>query len=80
LLRQSTVVTSPAASLSRLSGVSGLSRSFSGSAVAYYGRPVHNNPPTHILFVGNLPWSATKEEMEELFAQYGEVRAVRLRV
>jgi len=80
LLRQATAVTLPAPSLTRLSGVSGVSRSFSRSAVAYISRPVHNNPPSHILFVGNLPWSATKVEVEELFGQYGEVADVRLRV
>lgn len=30
------------------------------------------------LFVGNLPFSATTEEVRELFAQHGEVTAVNL--
>ena len=30
------------------------------------------------LFVGNLPYSATEEELRELFAQYGEVQSVKL--
>jgi len=30
------------------------------------------------LFVGNLPWSTTEQELEELFAQYGQVEEVHL--
>ena len=30
------------------------------------------------IYVGNLPFSATEEEIEELFAQYGEVVSVKL--
>ena len=30
------------------------------------------------IFVGNLPFSATTEEVRELFAQHGEVTAVNL--
>ncbi len=30
------------------------------------------------LYVGNLPFSATEDEVRDLFAQYGEVHSVRL--
>jgi|TARA_B110000438_G_scaffold282653_1_gene309904 RNA recognition motif-containing protein len=30
------------------------------------------------LYVGNLPWTCSEEEIEALFAQYGEVRSARI--
>ena len=30
------------------------------------------------LYVGNLPWSSTEEELENHFSQYGSVKAVRI--
>lgn len=30
------------------------------------------------LYVGNLPFSATEDQLRDLFAQYGEVQSVRL--
>ncbi len=30
------------------------------------------------LYVGNLPFSVTEEQIQELFAQHGEVQAVRM--
>ncbi len=30
------------------------------------------------IYVGNLPWSATEEQVQELFAQYGNVLSVKL--
>lgn len=30
------------------------------------------------IYVGNLPWSATEDEIHDLFAQYGEVASVKL--
>ena len=30
------------------------------------------------LYVGNLPWGATEEELENHFSQYGTVNAVRI--
>lgn len=30
------------------------------------------------VYVGNLPYSATEDEIKELFAQYGEVQSVKL--
>lgn len=30
------------------------------------------------IYVGNLPWSATEEQVKELFGQYGDVLSVKL--
>ncbi|MBQ7456310.1 MAG: RNA-binding protein [Desulfovibrio sp.] len=30
------------------------------------------------IYVGNLPWSATEEQVRELFQTYGEVQSVKL--
>ncbi len=30
------------------------------------------------IYVGNLPWSATEEQVQSLFAEYGEVASVKL--
>ena len=30
------------------------------------------------IYVGNLPWSATEEQVQDLFAEYGEVISVKL--
>lgn len=30
------------------------------------------------LFVGNLPWSATEQELQEAFGQFGEIEDVHL--
>ena len=30
------------------------------------------------IYVGNLPWSATEEQVQDLFAQYGNVISVKL--
>jgi len=30
------------------------------------------------IYVGNLPWSTTEEEVRDAFAQYGEVHSVKL--
>lgn len=71
-----------AASLPRLTAVrpsGALARSFSCSAVAHFGPSVQPNPPSHVLFVGNLPWNSTKEQLQDLFAEFGEVTSVRIR-
>ena len=71
-----------AASLPRLAAVrpaGALARSFSCSAIAHFGPSVQANPPSHVLFVGNLPWSSTKEELQALFAEFGDVTSVRIR-
>jgi len=30
------------------------------------------------IYVGNLPWSATEEDVRDAFANYGEVKSVKL--
>ena len=30
------------------------------------------------IYVGNLPWSATEEQVQELFSEYGNVLSVKL--
>lgn len=30
------------------------------------------------IYVGNLPWSATEEQIQDLFANYGSVHSVKL--
>lgn len=30
------------------------------------------------IYVGNLPWSATEEQVQDLFAEYGNVLSVKL--
>ena len=30
------------------------------------------------LYVGNLPWTASEEELESLFAKHGDVKTVRI--
>ena len=30
------------------------------------------------IYVGNLPWAATEEQVQDLFAEYGKVLSVKL--
>jgi RNA recognition motif-containing protein len=34
--------------------------------------------PLITLYVGNLPWETTPEELEQIFGEFGEVRAARV--
>jgi len=34
--------------------------------------------PHITLYVGNLPWETSPEELEQIFGEYGEVKAVRI--
>ena len=36
------------------------------------------NPPSSVLFVGNLSWDATEESIWDVFAEHGDVKGVRL--
>jgi nucleolin len=36
------------------------------------------NPPSTVLFVGNLSWSATEDSLWDVFAEYGDVKSVRV--
>ncbi|CAA7264050.1 unnamed protein product [Cyclocybe aegerita] len=56
------------------------SRAFSQTAVwaNFGGHDRPRNPPSDSIFIGNLPWSATKEELVELFSEFGTVANVRI--
>jgi len=63
-----------------LRGVAGISsRSFSQSAPVNLGHSIQPNVPSRVLFVGNIPWSSTKEELQELFREFGDILSVRIR-
>jgi len=50
-----------------------------GLATALYGSSAHgDNGDVVTLYVGNLPFTAKKEEVEDLFRPYGTVHDVRL--
>ncbi|KAI9466569.1 hypothetical protein BJY52DRAFT_829 [Lactarius psammicola] len=36
------------------------------------------SPPSTVLFVGNLPWSADENSLWDVFAEYGDVKSVRV--
>jgi nucleolin len=36
------------------------------------------NPPSSVLFVGNLSWEATEDSIWDVFGEYGDVKGVRL--
>ena len=36
------------------------------------------NPPSSVLFVGNLSWDASEDSLWEVFAEYGDVKSVRV--
>jgi nucleolin len=36
------------------------------------------SPPNTVLFVGNLSWNATEDSLWEVFAEYGDVKSVRV--
>lgn len=37
-----------------------------------------DEPASATVFVGNLPWSATEEELREFFAECGDINSVRI--
>lgn len=52
-------------------------RAFNNST-SNYERP--RNPPSDTIFVGNVPWETTKEELAELFSDFGTIAGeVRMR-
>ncbi|KAF9040047.1 hypothetical protein BJ165DRAFT_1495054 [Panaeolus papilionaceus] len=55
-------------------------RAFSQSAVSLFERERRGprNPPSNILFVGNLPWTATEETVRETLAPFGQIERVTL--
>jgi len=60
------------------------SRAFSQSAPTTFERQQESTnqylaEESETIFVGNLPWSATKDEITELFSEFGPVVNVRIR-
>ncbi|PPR02532.1 hypothetical protein CVT24_001958 [Panaeolus cyanescens] len=55
-------------------------RAFSQSAVTLFERDNRRqkNPPSNVLFVGNLPWTVTEDIVRETFAPFGQVERVTL--
>ncbi|KAF8949970.1 hypothetical protein BDZ97DRAFT_1668273 [Flammula alnicola] len=51
-------------------------RAFSNTAPAFVGRT--RNEPSDNVFLGNLPWSTTKEDIVELLEDFGQVTDVRI--
>ena len=54
------------------------SRAFSQSAPVLYENP-EQFEESDTVFVGSLPWSATKEEVQEVFSEFGPIVNVRIR-
>ncbi|KAH9476780.1 Nucleolin 2 [Psilocybe cubensis] len=57
-------------------------RAFSSAKVWAYEREGERDntpsPPSESLYVGNMPWDMTKEDLLELFSQFGQVVNVRI--
>jgi hypothetical protein len=57
-----------------------VSRSFTTSQVARsYDDDFPKTAISETVFLANIPWSATEEDIKELFSEFGEVISVRLR-
>jgi len=57
-----------------------VSRLFTTSHVARYESEYSapKNPPSPTIFVANIPWNTTEEELSEIFTDFGEVKGVRI--
>jgi len=44
---------------------------------AWQQRPT-NNPPSKVIYVGNLKYEVTEKDLEEKFREFGEIRGVRV--
>ena len=58
-----------------------VSRLFTTSQAARndYGDNLITNPPSNIVFVANIPWSATEADLTDVFSEFGQVNNVKLR-
>ena len=58
-----------------------VSRLFTTSQVtcSEYENDTPRPPPTNTVFVANIPWSATEEDIGDVFSEFGEIKSVRLR-
>ncbi|MGP8308989.1 RNA recognition motif domain-containing protein [Vibrio sp. YIC-376] len=64
--------------LSFLLGVVATAFLFSFSSQTPTEQPTDSEPSTKTLYVGNLPYKANESHVRDLFAEYGQVYAVRL--
>ncbi|HCH4655780.1 TPA: RNA-binding protein [Vibrio parahaemolyticus] len=64
--------------LSFLIGVAATAFLFSFSSQTPSMQPTESDPSTKTLYVGNLPYKANESHVRDLFAEYGQVFAVRL--
>ncbi|EIU6793927.1 RNA-binding protein [Vibrio parahaemolyticus] len=64
--------------LSFLIGVAATAFLFSFSSQTPSIQPTESDPSTKTLYVGNLPYKANESHVHDLFAEYGQVFAVRL--
>ena len=37
------------------------------------------SPPNNTIFVANIPWSTSEDDLAQLFSEFGQVQSVRLR-
>ncbi|MCV5856550.1 RNA-binding protein, partial [Escherichia coli] len=64
--------------LSFLIGVAATAFLFAFSSQTPSIQPTESDPSTKTLYVGNLPYKANESHVRDLFAEYGQVFAVRL--
>ncbi len=64
--------------ISFLIGVVATAFLFSFSSQTNTEQPTDSDPATKTLYVGNLPYKANETHVRDLFAEYGQVFAVRL--
>jgi hypothetical protein len=70
----------PIAAPSSLSRLVVSSRTFTESAPVFNENQEQlQESDTDTIFVGNLPWSATRDEIKGLFSEFGQVVNVRIR-
>jgi hypothetical protein len=55
-------------------------RSYNNNSTSGYERERSRNPPSDTIFIGNVPWETSKEELAELFSDFGTIAGeVRMR-
>lgn len=57
-------------------------RAFSSAKVLAFERERDTTPatPSDSIYIGNMPWDMTKEDLTELFSEFGEIVSVRIRM
>ena len=56
-----------------------VSRSFTTSQVARYDDNPPRPPVGPTIFIANIPWNATEEDLSDIFSEFGKILSVRLR-